>query len=85
MLQLAGLLGKYRLLATKRDSDLDAVCAAVADTCGFSVSRHEVSLDERSGDVRILVSGAKRVALIAHREEIARRVSERFSAVYSVK
>ena len=85
MLHLAGLLGKYRLLATKRDRDLDTVCEAVRDLCGFSVTRDDISLDDKSGDVRVKVSGAKRVVLIAHKEKIAQRLSERFSAAYSVK
>lgn len=84
MLHLAGLLGKYRLLATKRDRDLDVVCDAVKQACGFEIPRTAVSLDERRGDVRVNVSGPKRVLLIAHKEEIARLLTERFSSVYSV-
>lgn len=85
MLELAGLLAKYKNLKNQRQQTLLDIQTFVKECCGVVVPTTTILIDERKGDVRINVSGPKRVKIAAARDELAKRISERFKENYRVR
>jgi hypothetical protein len=85
MIELSSLLAKYKNIGSERKETIRWIQEAIKECCSIDVPLTQISVDQRRGDVRIAVSGAKRVRMIAIRDELSKRISERFGEAYKVK
>jgi hypothetical protein len=85
MLELASLLAKYKNLGSQRKETLEWIKESIKETCAIDVPVEQISINSKHGDVRIAVSGARRVRILAARDKLSKRISERFGEAYKVR